>query len=133
MKLHHLGFVAISIAKALNSLRLDEKNIKEIYDDSEQGNLIYILKKPDEEVWIEVIIPNHKMSTVSNSLKEKNFIMHHAGFWVENIEKTTEYYDSLKGSIKLGKYKLFIEQFGGEVQTHFYYLEGTLIELIASG
>ena len=133
MKLHHLGFAAISISKALIALKLDEKDIKELYDDSVQGNLIYILKKPNEEVWIEVIIPNHKRSTVANSLREKNFIMHHAGFWVEDIEEMTAYYNSLRGSVKLGKYKLSIKQFGGEVQTHFYYLEGALIELITSG
>jgi hypothetical protein len=130
MKIHHIGIASKKLDTALESLMLEQSDIvEEIYDDL-QGNVLYFLRKTQQEPIIELVIPFRNNSTVSNFTKKNITGLHHIGFGTTSLKSSVDKHKLLKGHFLLKQYEITVKSFGGKVKTAFIYANGMLIEYI---
>ena len=127
MKLHHVGYVI-----SPNKLSLYKKKYNFVLDDV-QKNFIFFKFSRKFNIWFEYLIPFTKKSTVNNYLlknKNENNI-HHFGFLVKNINKNKILLMN-NGYILIGSYKINVPNFGGIINTKFFYNGKNLIEILSN-
>ena len=93
MDLHHIGIVSKKeeIDKFLFNKKFEYKII-----DRKQNNILYFYFDSNKKIWFEYICPANSSSTVSNFLNKKGPGLHHLGYAVKDIKKTTEIYKKKK-------------------------------------
>ena len=56
-KIHHIGIVSENLDSALNMLNIEKSKIKEVVDDNIQHNLLHLIRLENNDLWIEIIVP----------------------------------------------------------------------------
>ena len=128
MKIHHIGIVCKE-----NEIGRFFFNLKKkfVYKDLNQKNKLIIAYNPQNEVWMEFVIPQNNKSTVYNFLKKKGPGVHHFGYFVKNLNKQKKIMEK-KGYIYVGSFTTNVSCFGGEIKTMFFYKNNFFTELLSN-
>ena len=129
-KIHHLGIASEDLNLALYALGTDKSKIKEVVDDNIQQNLLHLIRLENDDPWIEIIVPKNNNSTVHNFTKKYKMGLHHMGILCNNIQELESKFDKSTEAIKLGKYELTVESFGGKISTLFIATHNIIIEYV---
>ena len=84
MKIHHIGIVCKN--ENINNYFFNPKK-KFTYIDKNQNIKLIIGQNKLNDLWIELIVPLNKNSTVYNYLKKNGPSIHHFAYYVKNINE----------------------------------------------
>jgi len=129
-KIHHIGIVSENLDLVLNMLNIEKSKIKEVVDDNIQHNLLHFIRLENNDPWIEIIIPKNKESTVYNFSTKFKMGLHHIGILCDNIKEIESKFDTNTDIVKLGKYELTVESFGGKISTLFIANQNMITEYV---
>jgi|TARA_Y100000310_G_scaffold345474_1_gene465387 hypothetical protein len=129
MDLHHIGIVSKKeeIDKFLFNKKFEYKII-----DRKQNNILYFYFDSNKKIWFEYICPANSSSTVSNFLNKKGPGLHHLGYAVKDIKKTTEIYKKKNNFLYISSYEINIPCFGGLIKTSFFYNNNIILEFLSN-
>ena len=128
MKLHHIGIIC---RNRNNIFFLKKKKIFYVID-KVQNNKIYFEYIKENKLWYEYIIPLNKRSTIFNSLKNKEMVIHHLGFFTKNINRIKKKYINNQEYVFINSFKIKIPIWGGKLNTIFFSNKGTIIEFLSN-
>lgn len=131
MKIHHLGVVVSDVDEALLALGLDRTAIVETVYDSNQKNNLHIIHLSDNDMWLELVEPVAPDSSTANFAKKSGLGLHHLAMISEDLAATEKTYTVRPGNFVLGRYKIAVNSFGGNICTLFIALKGLILEFIA--
>jgi|TARA_Y100001949_G_C15986660_1_gene330934 hypothetical protein len=129
-KIHHIGIVSDNLDFVLNALDLNKSKIEETIDDKTQQNFLHLIRLEQNDPWIEIIIPKNKESTVYNFSTKFKMGLHHIGILCDNIKEIESKFDTNTDIVKLGKYELTVESFGGKISTLFIANQNMITEYV---
>lgn len=130
MKIHHLGIVTTEIEKTLITLGLNADDISEVVEDLNQMNRLHFIYIGANDLWIELVEPMDKSSTVNNFAKKNRVGLHHIAFSGENLSILKEKISKRPQTFPLGSYEINVKSFGGHIRTMFAAFNGLLIEYV---
>ncbi len=117
--IHHIGIVSENLDLVLNAFDLSQSKIIEIIDDEIQNNFLHFIRLNQRDPWLEIIIPKNNKSTVYNFSKKYKMGLHHIGILCENLSEIESKFDRNIDAVKLGKYDITVQSFGGKISTLF--------------
>ena len=117
--IHHIGIVSENLELVLKSLDLSKNKIEETIDDQVQHNFLHFIHLEQNEPWLEIIIPKNTESTVYNFSNKFKMGVHHIGILCDDIKEIESKFDTNTDSVKLGKYEITVQSFGGKISTLF--------------
>ena len=66
MKIHHIGIATNDVDSVLKTYKLTREHITETIFDKEQKNNLYFIFLKENNLWLEIIEPVEKGSTIIN-------------------------------------------------------------------
>ena len=130
MKIHHIGIATNDVDSLLKVYKLKRDDIAETVFDSEQKNNLHFIFLKENNLWIEIIEPVDKTSTISNFVNKNQSALHHIGISTDNIEHENSFYSKLPSNFIIGKYQLAVKSFGGKIKTLFVAFKGMITEFV---
>ena len=130
MKIHHIGIATNDVDSLLKVYKLKRDDITETIFDNEQKNNLHFIFLKENNLWIEIIEPVDKTSTISNFVNKNQSALHHIGISTDNIENENSFYSKLPSNFIIGKYQLAVNSFGGKIKTLFVAFKGVVINRI---
>ena len=130
MKIHHIGIATNDVDSLLKVYKLKRDDITETIFDNEQKNNLHFIFLKENNLWIEIIEPVDKTSTISNFVNKNQSALHHIGISTNNIERENSYYSKLPSNFIIGKYQLAVNSFGGKIKTLFVAFKGMITEFV---
>lgn len=130
MKIHHIGIATNDVDSLLKVYKLKRDDITETIFDNEQKNNLHFIFLKENNLWIEIIEPVDKTSTISNFVNKNQSALHHIGISTENIENENSFYSKLPSNFIIGKYQLAVNSFGGKIKTLFVAFKGMITEFV---
>ena len=130
MKIHHIGIATNDVDSLLKVYKLKRDDIAETVFDSEQKNNLHFIFLKENNLWIEIIEPVDKSSTISNFVNKNQSALHHIGISTDNIEHENSFYSKLPSNFIIGKYQLAVKSFGGKIKTLFVAFKGMITEFV---
>lgn len=131
MKIHHIGIAVDDVDSVLETYKLTREDISEIIYDSEQKNNLYFIFLKENNLWLELIEPVEKNSTIRNFVNKNKTALHHIGISSNDLDKEESYYSKLPKTYPIGKYKLYVKSFGGHINTLFVSFKGLITEFVS--
>ena len=130
MKIHHIGIATNDVDSLLKVYTLKRDDITETIFDNEQKNNLHFIFLKENNLWIEIIEPVDKTSTISNFVNKNQSALHHIGISTDNIENENSFYSKLPSNFIIGKYQLAVNSFGGKIKTLFVAFKGMITEFV---
>ncbi len=130
MKIHHIGIATNDVDSLLKVYKLKRDDITETIFDNEQKNNLHFIFLKENNLWIEIIEPVDKTSTISNFVNKNQSALHHIGISTDNIENENSFYSKLPSNFIIGKYQLAVNSFGGKIKTLFVAFKGMITEFV---
>ena len=130
MKIHHIGIATNDVDSLLKVYKLKRDDITETIFDNEQKNNLHFIFLKENNLWIEIIEPVDKTSTISNFGNKNQSALHHMGISTDNIENENSFYSKLPSNFIIGKYQLAVNSFGGKIKTLFVAFKGMITEFV---
>ena len=130
MKIHHIGIATNDLDSLLKVYKLKRDDITETIFDNEQKNNLHFIFLEENNLWIEIIEPVDKTSTISNFVNKNQSALHHIGISTDNIEHENSFYSKLPSNFIIGKYQLAVNSFGGKIKTLFVAFKGMITEFV---
>jgi hypothetical protein len=130
VKLHHLGVVISNVDETLLALNLSREDISEKVYDPIQKNNLYFIYLADNNMWLELVEPKSENSSTINFARKFSMGLHHIAIGSDDLDKVEELYEKRPASFVLGKYKINVESFGGEIKTLFIAVKGLILEFV---
>ncbi len=130
MKIHHIGIATNDVDSLLKVYKLKRDDITETIFDNEQRNNLHFIFLKENNLWIEIIEPVDKTSTISNFVNKNQSALHHIGISTDNIEHENSFYSKLPSNFIIGKYQLAVKSFGGKIKTLFVAFKGMITEFV---
>lgn len=130
MKLHHIGLVVKDLNVALNTLGIDESEVKESVFDPVQNNMIHFIEMRENNLWLELVVPMGENSTVNSLIKKQEISLHHLAIGSDDFNAVENAFKTKKGAIVIGRYSINVNVFGGNISTLFYSLKGLILEFV---
>tara|TARA_B100000579_G_scaffold32488_1_gene22657 strand:- start:222 stop:617 length:396 start_codon:yes stop_codon:yes gene_type:complete len=130
MKIHHIGIATNDVDSLLKVYKLKRDDIAETVFDNEQKNNLHFIFLKENNLWIEIIEPVDKTSTISNFVNKNQSALHHIGISTDNIEHENSFYSKLPSNFIIGKYRLTVNSFGGKIKTLFVAFKGMITEFV---
>ena len=128
MQIHHIGIVCEK--QNINQYFFCPKK-KFTYTDKFQNNKLIIGKNKSNNLWIELVIPLNKNSTVRNFLKKRGPSLHHLAYYVKDLEIIKKKFSKKKGFIYINSFEMNLPCFGGIMETVFFFNDNIFIEFIS--
>jgi hypothetical protein len=130
MKIHHIGIATNDVDSLLKVYKLKRDDITETIFDNEQKNNLHFIFLKENNLWIEIIEPVDKSSTIHNFVNKNQSALHHIGISTNNIENENSFYSKLPSNFIVGKYSLNVNSFGGKIKTLFVAFKGMITEFV---
>ena len=130
MKIHHIGIATNDVDSLLKVYKLKRDDITETIIDNEQKNNLHFIFLKENNLWIEIIEPVDKSSTIQNFVNKNQSALHHIGISTNNIEHENSFYSKLPSNFIVGKYRLNVNSFGGKIKTLFVAFKGMITEFV---
>ena len=130
MKIHHIGIATNDVDSLLKIYKLKRGDITETVFDNEQKNNLHFIFIKENNLWIEIIEPVDKNSTINNFVNKNQSALHHIGIYTNNIEHENFFYSKLPSNFIIGKYRLTVNSFGGKIKTLFVAFKGMITEFV---
>ena len=127
MQIHHIGIVCEK--QNINQYFFCPKK-KFTYTDKFKNNKLIIGKNKSNNLWIELVIPLNKNSTVRNFLKKRGPSLHHLAYYVKDLEIIKKKFSKKKGFIYINSFEMNLPCFGGIMETVFFFNDNIFIEFI---
>ena len=131
MKIHHIGIATNDVDSVLKTYKLTREHITETIFDKEQKNNLYFIFLKENNLWLEIIEPVEKGSTIINFVNKNKSALHHIGIASNNLDEEQSYYSNLPKTFPIGKYKLYVKSFGGHINTLFVSFKGLITEFVS--
>lgn len=130
LKIHHLGIVVSDVDEALAALGLERSDISETVFDPNQKNNLHFIQLQENNLWLELVEPMADDASTAKFAKKYGLGLHHLAMGTDDLELTEAAYAARPGSFVLGRYRIAVGSFGGQIRTLFIAVKGLILEFV---
>lgn len=130
MKIHHLGIVTDSVEATLQAFGLTREAITETVFDPVQKNNLHFVHLPDNNLWLELVEPMADDASTAKFARKFGMGLHHLAIGSPDLAVTEASYASMSSAFTLGRYRISVRSFGGNIRTLFIAVKGLILEFV---
>lgn len=130
MKIHHLGIVTKDVPGTLSALGLTPSDISETVYDPVQKNNLHFIELPANNLWLELVEPMADDASTANFAKKNGIGLHHLAIGHDDLDQAAADYRKIPYAFELGRYKIAVQAFGGNIRTLFVAVRGLILEFV---
>ncbi|MBL4766398.1 MAG: VOC family protein [Rhodobacteraceae bacterium] len=130
MKIHHLGIVTDNVAGTLAALGLKQSDISETVFDPVQKNNLHFIHLQENDLWLELVEPMSEDASTAKFAKKNGMGLHHLSMSSDDLDISEGIYAAMPSAFPLGRYKINVRSFGGNIETLFVAIKGLIIEFV---
>lgn len=130
MKIHHLGLVTNDVDHSLLALGLKRSDISETVYDPVQKNNLHFIHVPENNLWLELVEPMADDASTAKFAKKNGMGLHHLAIGSDNLDAVSAAYGNMPSAFTLGRYKIAVQSFGGNIRTLFIAVKGLILEFV---
>ena len=130
MKIHHLGLVTSDVDETLRALGLKRSDISETVSDPVQKNNLHFINLPENNLWLELVEPTADDASTAKFAKKHGMGLHHLSMGSQDLDAVAADYAQMPSAFALGRYKITVRSFGGNIRTLFIAVKGLILEFV---
>ena len=116
--------------ETLQTLGLEEKDINEKVFDQNQNNMLYFIHLKKNNLWLELVEPVDQTSSIYTFANKFGMGLHHLAMQSKSLHFTEQEFQKQKGAFTIGRYKIKVDSFGGNIKTLFIAIKGLILEFV---
>ena len=118
------------VDEALTALGLKRSDVSEVVYDPIQKNNLHFIYIAENDLWLEFVEPMHEDASTAKFAKKYGLGLQHLALGADNLQAVEAEYTLRPKNFVLGRYRINVKSFGGQIRTLFIAVRGLIIEFV---